>query len=65
MAATAIDPLRESAHRLMIQALMAQGNAADAVRVYDSYRDRLHNELGLEPSSSIADLLWSEHRVAL
>jgi DNA-binding SARP family transcriptional activator len=65
MAATAIDPLRERAHRLMIQALMAQGNAADAVRVYDSYRDRLHTELGLEPSSSIADLLWSEHSVAL
>lgn len=53
------DPLRESVHRLLIRAHLAEGNRSEAIRHYRTYRERLQAELGLEPSPQIADLVPS------
>jgi DNA-binding SARP family transcriptional activator len=57
LAAVQIDPLRESAHRTLVQLHLADGNPAQAVRQYQTYRVLLRAELGLEPSPHIHDLM--------
>ena len=57
LAAVAADPLRESAHRAVIEAFLAQGNVADAVHQYRTYRALLRDELGLAPTSHMELLL--------
>ncbi|ANZ41628.1 hypothetical protein BBK82_42445 [Lentzea guizhouensis] len=57
LAAVQTDPLRESAHRALVELHLADGNPAQAVRQYQSYRRLLRAELGLEPSSHIHDLM--------
>jgi DNA-binding SARP family transcriptional activator len=44
------DPLRESAHRLVIEVHLAEGNVVEAVRQSEACRRLLHDELGLDPS---------------
>jgi DNA-binding SARP family transcriptional activator len=44
-------PLRESGYRLLMRALTADGNAAEALAVYDALRLRLREELGTAPSA--------------
>jgi SARP family transcriptional regulator, regulator of embCAB operon len=44
-------PYRESGHRLLMQALAARGNNAEAVRVYERLRQLLREELGVSPSA--------------
>lgn len=44
------EPLRESAHRLVIRAHLAEGNASEALRAYRSCARLLRSELGVEPS---------------
>jgi DNA-binding SARP family transcriptional activator len=60
MLAVAADPLRESAHRALIVAHLADGNLACAARQYQTIRAVLWDELGVEPSSEtqalVADL---------
>jgi DNA-binding SARP family transcriptional activator len=56
-AAVRRDPLRESAHRKLIELHLADNNPAAAVRQYSSYRARLRAELGLRPSPEIHRLL--------
>ncbi len=51
--AAARSPLRERTHRLHMYALNASGRAAEALRVYQTYRQRLATDLGLEPSHEI------------
>jgi DNA-binding SARP family transcriptional activator len=46
----AADPLRESAHRLVIDVHMAEGNVVEAMRQLDSCRRVLREELGIEPT---------------
>jgi DNA-binding SARP family transcriptional activator len=46
-------PYRETGHRILIQALERQGNAAEAVRAYERLRVVLRDELGVEPSSEL------------
>ena len=46
----ALDPLRESAQRLLIQASLAQGNRAEAIRQLDRYERHLRRELGITVS---------------
>ncbi len=53
------EPLRESAHVLLIQAYLACGNRADARRCYDHYSDLLRRELDLEPGVDWAELAVS------
>lgn len=50
LAAVGIDPLRESARRIVIAAHLVEGNSADALRHYYQYRDLLWDEIGLQPS---------------
>jgi DNA-binding SARP family transcriptional activator len=57
VAATAVDPLRESAHRALITVHLAAGNNADAVREFRRYRRKLQHEFGLAPSEHMVDLM--------
>lgn len=57
LAAVAADPLRESAHRVLIQAHLAEGNRAEAVRQCEVYRELLWNGLGVSPSAQLKALL--------
>jgi DNA-binding SARP family transcriptional activator len=59
LAAVQSDPLRESAHRSLIALHLAEGNQAEAVRRYRLYRRLLHEQLGLEPSSHMEELVGS------
>jgi SARP family transcriptional regulator, regulator of embCAB operon len=47
----ALEPFRESGYRLLMEALEHEGNAAEALLVYDSLRTRLREELGTAPSA--------------
>jgi SARP family transcriptional regulator, regulator of embCAB operon len=51
-------PLRETASSLLMQALERQGNAAEALVVYEALRSRLREELGVAP----AEPLQAEYR---
>ncbi|WP_406368432.1 bacterial transcriptional activator domain-containing protein [Streptomyces sp. NBC_00647] len=57
LAATAIDPIRETAHRIVIEIHLAEGNIASAVRCYHQYKAYLQRELKVSPSPQMADLL--------
>jgi DNA-binding SARP family transcriptional activator len=57
LAALQSNPLRESANRTLIEVFLAEGNPAEAVRHYRSYRTLLARELGLTPSEQIRALL--------
>jgi DNA-binding SARP family transcriptional activator len=57
LAAVAAEPLRESAHRTLIRAHLAEGNVNEALRQYAFYRGLLRRDLGLEPSPAIERLL--------
>jgi len=48
-------PLRESASALLMQALERQGNAAEALLVYESLRQRLREELGVAPAEPLQE----------
>jgi DNA-binding SARP family transcriptional activator len=49
-AACRLEPLRESARRAVIEVHLAEGNRAQARRVYQDFRRLLREELGIEPS---------------
>ncbi|MCD4525004.1 bacterial transcriptional activator domain-containing protein [Nocardioides sp. cx-173] len=51
------EPLRESAHRSVIEVHLAEGNHAEALRQYHGYRRLLADELGLPPSPAIRRLM--------
>jgi DNA-binding SARP family transcriptional activator len=55
--AARIDPLRESVQRLVVQAHLAQGNRANAVRQYRAYEAELWRELRLRPGEDLDALL--------
>lgn len=57
LAAVNGEPLRESAHRVLIRAHLAEGNRCEAMRQFERYQRLLHTELGLEPSADIAAML--------
>jgi DNA-binding SARP family transcriptional activator len=57
MAAVNIAPLRESAHREIIQIHLAEGNAAEALRQFEVCAHLLRTDLGLEPSEQMIDLM--------
>ena len=47
---TRLEPLRESGHRLLIRALAAAGNGAEALWAYETCRQLIARELGVSPS---------------
>jgi DNA-binding SARP family transcriptional activator len=46
-------PLRETGYALLMDALAAQGNLAEAMRIYDRARSVLDQELGITPGRAI------------
>jgi DNA-binding SARP family transcriptional activator len=56
-AAVRAEPLRESAHAILIQVHLAEGNQSEAVREFTRYRALLHAELGLEPTPRLRRLI--------
>ncbi len=57
LTAVRAEPLRESAHRVLIDAHLAAGNRAAAQHQYEQCRRTLREELGLEPSEALRHLL--------
>lgn len=51
------EPLRESAHRAVLSAHLAEGNVSEAVRHYHAFCRLLNEELGVEPSPRLARML--------
>jgi SARP family transcriptional regulator, regulator of embCAB operon len=49
-------PFRESGYRVLMQALAASGNAAEALRVYERLRTLLRDELGVAPGADAQEL---------
>lgn len=49
-------PFRESGYRVLMEALAARGNTAEALRVYDDLVRLLSEELGVVPSQPTRDL---------
>lgn len=57
LAAVTAEPLRESAHRALIVTHAAEGNRDEALRQYHAYRRALRDELGIEPSPAMEQLV--------
>jgi DNA-binding SARP family transcriptional activator len=57
MLAVSIEPLRESAQRMLITAHLAEGNTAAATDAYDAFRELLRDALNLDPSADMASLV--------
>jgi DNA-binding SARP family transcriptional activator len=51
-----LSPFREAGHGLLMEALEAQGNTAEALRIYDDLRRCLRDELGTAPSGELQAL---------
>jgi DNA-binding SARP family transcriptional activator len=51
------EPLRESAHRALVRVHLADGNAGEAIRQYRLCRRLLHDQLGIEPSERMRELV--------
>jgi DNA-binding SARP family transcriptional activator len=49
--------LRESAHRVLIRAHLAEGNLGEAVRQYDFFAGVLHESLGIAPTDALRTLV--------
>ncbi len=49
-------PFRESAHRLLLKTLAAQGNTAEAVQAYTALRIKFRDELGVSPSPETQEI---------
>jgi TolB-like protein/Tfp pilus assembly protein PilF len=52
----ALDPLREAASRALMQIHVERGETAQAVKLFETLKDRLHAELGVKPEPETARL---------
>jgi DNA-binding SARP family transcriptional activator len=52
-----IEPLRESAQHLLIDAHLGEGNVVEALRTYRAYARLLDDELGISPGPALAACL--------
>jgi DNA-binding SARP family transcriptional activator len=57
LASVDTEPYRETAHRLVVQIHIAEGNHAQAIRTYQAYRSQVAAELGIAPSARMDDLV--------
>lgn len=55
--ASSAEPLRESARRLLIRVHVAEGNYAEALRAFHEYRELVVEEIGVEPSPAMYELV--------
>lgn len=62
LAAIRLEPLRETAHRSLIEIHLTEGNWSEACRQFQRYRKLLREELGIEPSDSMRLLLEKRQR---
>lgn len=58
-AALSVDPLRETAHRRIIEIHLAEGNVAEARRAYRTCRQVLIDDVGVVPSDATTGLMRS------
>lgn len=65
LVAVCADPLRESAHRVLIEAHMLEGNRCEALRQFRAYEALMRTELDLAPAPGLVALIADgEDRVA-
>jgi DNA-binding SARP family transcriptional activator len=64
-AAVAAEPLRESAQRVLVEALLALGNRAEAAQAFLEFQAILASELGVEPSAELRALVADHLRGAV
>jgi DNA-binding SARP family transcriptional activator len=57
MAAVRLEPLRESATRVLIEVHLAEDNVVEAIRRLEFFRRSLVSELGVEPTAELVDLV--------
>lgn len=57
LASITTEPFRESAHRLVIRIHLAEGNDAEALRAFRSYQALVADELGIQPSRMMTELV--------
>ncbi len=57
LAASSIEAIRETAHRIVIEVHLAEGNTASALKYYQHYRELLRRELGVLPSARLNQLV--------
>lgn len=57
LSALAVDPIRETANRVLIEAQLAEGNQCDARRTLAAYCERVARDPGLVPSPELAQLV--------
>lgn len=57
LAAVGVDPLRESANRLLIEIHLRDGNRPDALRQFHKYQQRLRSEMDTAPGPSLTALV--------
>lgn len=65
LAVVDIDPLRESAHRRVIEVYLDEGNVSEALKQYRQYERLLRTELGIGPSPALRAVvapLLRDHR---
>jgi DNA-binding SARP family transcriptional activator len=52
----AAEPLRESSHRTLIAAHLAEGNVGEAIRQFEAYVRLARDDLGVEPTESLVGM---------
>jgi DNA-binding SARP family transcriptional activator len=57
LAAVAIEPYRESAHRVVISVYIAEGNRASALAQYHQCQRLLARDLGVRPTAQLQALV--------
>jgi DNA-binding SARP family transcriptional activator len=63
LVAVDMDPLRESANRVLITAHLAEGNRVEAIRRYRAYERMLSDELAIDPSAELVRLVGAHATV--
>lgn len=65
IAALEIEPLYESAVRLLVAAEMAQGNTAFALLAYERYEAQLQTDMGISPSERLRQMIPGGRRARM
>jgi DNA-binding SARP family transcriptional activator len=56
-AAVRAEPLRESAHRIVVRVHLVEGNVGEALRAFEQFRQLLADELGVAPTPEMSRLI--------
>jgi DNA-binding SARP family transcriptional activator len=60
-----LEPLRESAHREVLAIHLAEQNIAEALRHYELFRQLMREEMGIEPSAQLQEMLPQIRKLSL